>query len=99
MPQIGLSEKVGVFRRFFFIEEARAMKNERENALKLLESNTLEMMQTAVAKAYLDALSSGNSVLVSKNGVINEVFPDGTVKLVKRISPPIRVAKGKIIKI
>lgn len=75
------------------------MENEDENSFELLESNLLEMMQTAVANAYRDALSSEGSVLVSENGVINEVFPDGTLKFVKKISPPIKVEKEKIIKI
>lgn len=75
------------------------MKNECENALELLDGNILKMMQTAIANAHRNALSSGSRVLVSENGVINEIFPDGTIKFVKKISPPIKAEKGKIIKI
>ncbi len=84
---------------FSYIEEAKAMEIEGENAFELLERNILKMMQTAVTKAYRDALSSGSSVLISENGVINEVFPDGTIKFVKKSSPPIKLEKCKIIKI
>lgn len=52
------------------------------------------MAQAAVKQAYWQALSSGSSVLVSENGVINEVFPDGTVKFVKKISPLTEAENG-----
>ncbi len=63
------------------------MENDNEKVIDYLEKYIPEMAQAAVKQAYWQALSSGSSVLVSENGIINEVFPDGTVKFVKNISP------------
>ena len=63
------------------------MENDGERVIDYLEQFIPEMAQAAVRIAYWQALSSGSTVLVSENGVINEVFPDGTVKFVKNISP------------
>ena len=75
------------------------MENISENKFELLDKTILEMMQTAVKKAYQDALSSGNSILISENDEIVEVFPDGTRKFVQKIEPRIKIKKGTIIKI
>ena len=75
------------------------MKNDDEKQIERLEQYILEMAKAAVKQAYWQALASGSSVLVSKNGVINEVFPDGTVRFVKKISLPVKTEKGKIIRI
>lgn len=40
------------------------------------------------------ALASGASVLVAKEGVIYELFPDGTRKKVKEIEPPVYIPFG-----
>lgn len=53
--------------------------------------------RTAVRRAYEAALASGHSVLVSKGGVIYEVHPDGTRRELKKIEPPIPMAKGQKI--
>ena len=45
----------------------------------------------AITKAYLDALSSGNSVLEVINGTIYEIFVDGTKKKIKDVEPYIKV--------
>lgn len=75
------------------------MENISENEFELLDKTILEMMQTAVKKAYRDAISSGSSVLISENDEIVEVFPDGTRKFVRKIEPRIKIKKGNIIKI
>ena len=75
------------------------MENASENEFELLDKTILEMMQTAVNKAYQDALSSGSSVLISENDEIVEVFPDGTCKFVRKIEPRIKIKKGTVIKI
>lgn len=62
------------------------MKNDNEKMIDYLEQHIPEMAQAAVKQAYWQALASGSSVLVGENGVINEVFPDGTVKFVKNIA-------------
>ena len=63
------------------------MENDDEKMIDYLEKHIPEMAQAAVKQAYWQALASGSSVLVGENGVINEVFPDGTVKFVKNIAP------------
>lgn len=75
------------------------MENDNEKVIDYLEQYIPEMAQAAVKQAYWQALASGSSVLVGENGVINEVFPDGTVKFVKDIAPAEKMEKGKIIKI
>ena len=75
------------------------MENEQEKAIEYLEKHIPEMAEAAVRQAYWQALASGSSVLVSENGVINEVFPDGTVKFLKNIPPRIEMEKGRVIEI
>jgi hypothetical protein len=67
---------------------------EEEKNIEFLEEHIPELAEAAVTQAYWQALASGNSVLESENGVIYEVFPDGTRKVVKNIEPPVPVEKG-----
>lgn len=81
------------------MKEAKAgenMENDNEKVIDYLEQYIPEMAQAAVKQAYWQALASGSSVLVGENGVINEVFPDGTVKFVKNIAPVNEVETKKI---
>lgn len=75
------------------------MENEQEKAIEYLEKHIPEMAEAAVKQAYWQALASGSSVLVSENGAINEVFPDGTVKFIKKIKPRFAAEKGRVIEI
>jgi hypothetical protein len=68
---------------------------EKEQDMEFLEENIPELAEAATTQAYWQTLASGNSVLVSDNGVIYEVFPDGTRKVVKNIEPPVPVEKGE----
>lgn len=70
--------------------------------MKDLELDNLEeliplLATGAVKKAYLDALSSGNSVLEVRDGAIYEVFADGTKKKIKDVPPYIKVDINKKI--
>jgi hypothetical protein len=67
------------------LKRQKIMENDNEKMIDYLEKHIPEMAQAAVKQAYWQALASGSSVLVGENGVINEVFPDGTVKFVKNI--------------
>ena len=60
---------------------------ELDNLEKLIPS----LAKGAVKKAYLDALSSGNSVLEVINGVLYEVFANGDKKKIKDLPPTIEV--------
>jgi len=68
---------------------------EQKEDIEFLEEHIPELAEAAVTQAYWQTLASGNSVLESDNGVIYEVFPDGTRKAVKTIEPPIPVVKGE----
>ncbi len=74
------------------------MENDDEKMIDYLEKHIPEMAQAAVKQAYWQALASGSSVLVGENGVINEIFPDGTVKFVKNIAPAATAETGTITK-
>jgi hypothetical protein len=64
-----------------------------------LERRIPEWAEVALAQAYRRTLAAGYSVLVSDNGIIYEVFPDGTRKMIKQIEPPTLVVKGNKLKI
>jgi hypothetical protein len=64
-----------------------------------LESQFPAASGSAFAAAREQAFASGQSVLQSKQGVIYEVFPDGTRKRVKDIDPPTPVMPGRKITI
>jgi hypothetical protein len=66
----------------------------RENKIDELERRFPESAADAFAQAYQKTLAAGLSVLVSDNGFICEVFPDGTRKMIKQIEPPTPVVKG-----
>ena len=51
----------------------------------------------AFEAARARALASGQRVLQSDQGVIYEVSPGGQSREVKRVDPPLRVKKGKVI--
>ena len=53
----------------------------------------------AFRQAYWAALASGSSVLVSEDGNLVEVFPDGKRKFIKHLSPAIQVKRGQRFKI
>ena len=62
--------------------------------IQMLESQFPTVSGSAFAAAREHTLASGQSVLQSEQGMIYEVFPDGTRKLVKKISPPTPVVTG-----
>jgi hypothetical protein len=66
-----------------------------EKAMLFLEEHIPELAQSAVTQAYWQALAGGNSVLQSENGTVYEMFPDGTRKIVKNITPPSIVTLGE----
>lgn len=67
----------------------------QEEAIQYLEAHIPELAESAVTQAYWQALAAGSSVLESENGVIYEVFPDGTRNILKNIEPPTPVTVGE----
>lgn len=65
-----------------------------ENEIDEMERRFPDVARVAFAEAYRRTLAAGHRVLVSDNGFIYEVFPDGTRKMVKAIQPPAMVVKG-----
>ncbi len=62
--------------------------------IQKLENQFPAVSGSAFAAAREQALAFGQSVLQSDQGVIYEVFPDGTRRAVKRVEPPTPVVTG-----
>jgi hypothetical protein len=62
-----------------------------EKTMQFLEQQIPQLAGAACLQAYYRALEAGLSVTISENGIIYEVFPDGTKKFIKNIPPPIFV--------
>lgn len=70
-----------------------------EKALDYLEKHIPELAEVAFKQAYWAALASGSSVLVSENGSLVEVFPDGTRQFIKKLPAWIPVRRGQKIEL
>ena len=70
-----------------------------EKEVSFLEEHIPELASVAFKQAYWSALASGSSVLISKNGDLVEVFPDGTHKFLKHLPPSTSVTPGQRIEI
>jgi hypothetical protein len=70
-----------------------------EKAIDYLEEHIPELAETAFKQAYWAALASGSSVLISENGSLVEVFPDGKRKFIKKIPPWTPVIRGQKLEI
>ena len=70
-----------------------------EEAMSFLEEHIPELADVAFKQAYWAALASGSSVLISENGSLVEVFPDGKHKFIKHLPPSTPVIPGQILKI
>ena len=66
-----------------------------EAALNYLEEHIPELAEAAFKQAYWAALASGSSVLMSENGNLVEVFPDGKRKIIKPLPQPTPVTPGQ----
>ena len=66
-----------------------------EKALDYLEEHNPELAEVAFKQAYWAALASGSSVLVTENGSLVEVFPDGTRNFIKKLPAWIPVQRGQ----
>jgi hypothetical protein len=68
--------------------------SDAEKLIIELEDQFPTLAGAAFAAARKEALNAGYSVLQSEDGVIYEVFPDGTRIERKRIEPPTPVPAG-----
>ncbi len=70
-----------------------------EEAMCFLEEHIPELAEVAFKQAYWAALAFGNSVLISDNGKLVEVFPDGKRKFIKKLPLPTPVTRGQRLNI
>lgn len=70
-----------------------------EEAMHFLEEQIAAMADSAAKQAYLRTLAAGHSVLESENNALVEVHPDGTRRIIKKITPAIPVVKGQRLEI
>lgn len=68
-----------------------------EKAIDYLESHIPDLALAATKQAYWQALASGSSVLVSQEGYIMEVFPDGTTQSIEKTKPFVETPDNKTI--
>ena len=66
-----------------------------DKELDYLEEHIPELAEVAFKQAYWAALASGSTVLISENGNLVEVFPDGTRKVIKPLPPSTPVTIGQ----
>ena len=67
--------------------------NEKE--IDYLEEHIPELAEIAFKQAYWAALASGSTVLMSENGNLVEIFPDGKRKIIKPLPPSTPVVPGQ----
>ncbi len=70
-----------------------------EKALDYVEQQIPSLSAAAVDVAYWQALAAGQKVLISDDGGIYEVFPDGTRTFVKATAKPLDLPVGTRVKI
>lgn len=70
-----------------------------DKKIRATEEQIPELAKSATKSAYRRVLASGNTVLVSKDGEIRRIYPDGSAEFVKKSVPAIKMQKGTIIKI
>jgi len=66
-----------------------------EESMRYLEEHIPILADAAVKQAYWQALAAGSSVLISEDGVLIEMFPDGTRKVLKQLEPQTLVMLGQ----
>ena len=68
-----------------------------EDSLNYLEAHIPELADVAVRQAYWQALAAGSSVLEVREGALVEIFPDGTQKTIKAMSPQTKAVVGQVV--
>jgi len=68
-----------------------------EKAMQYLEEHIPELAEVAFKQAYWAALARGNSVLMSEQGNLVEIFPSGEKKFIKKLPPSTSAKIGQKI--
>lgn len=66
-----------------------------EKAMKFLEEHIPELADGAFKQAYWGALASGSTVLAAEDGNLIEIYPDGTRRVIKKLTKPTKVTPGQ----
>jgi hypothetical protein len=66
-----------------------------DKEIDYLEAHIPELAELAFKQAYWAALATGSSVLVTENGRLVEVFPDGERKFIQELPPWTPVKRGQ----
>lgn len=75
-------------------EQRRLRRNRLAKRLRNLERKFPVASGLAFSKARKKVLISGQSVLQTENGIIFEVFPDGSRNKIKEIEKPTKIKRG-----
>ena len=70
-----------------------------DKTVDYLEAQIPSLSAAAMDGAYWRALAAGQKVLISDDGGIYQVFPDGTRKLIKTTQTPLSVPVGTRMRI
>jgi hypothetical protein len=70
-----------------------------EKTLDYLEQQIPSLSSAAVDVAYWQALAAGQQVLISDEGGLYQVFPDGTRTFIKATAKPLSLPVGTRVKI
>ncbi len=70
-----------------------------DDAIDYLEEHIPELAEIAFKQAYWAALASGSSVLMSEDGNLVEIFPNGKRKFIKRLPSSTPVTPGQKLEI
>lgn len=96
LPVILPIYKVKIFSKIMVNVILETMED-NEKVIDYLEQQIPELAAAATKIAYWQALASGSSVLISENGEIVEVLPDGTRKSVQKTKPYIKTSQRKFV--
>ncbi len=62
-----------------------------DKEIDFLENKIPILAEFATKQAFINALASGSSVMIARNGQLIEISADGTEKFIKEIDKPIKV--------
>ena len=65
-----------------------------ELSMQRMEARIPELADSAVKKAYLQALTTSGTVVEARNGQLIETSAEGTVRVIRTISQPVQVTVG-----
>lgn len=71
--------------------------NQHDTTIPQTEDQIPLLAAMAIERAYHEALAAGQPVLIADSGVLVEVSPDGTRRVLKPLHPHVPVILGQVI--